>query len=444
MRNKKSTLYTLVIAWITTCLLSGLLSPAYAALGSTVKQNQALIPEALINLSADYAILVDKKMQKLYAFQRNHAGVEKVFEAPCSTGKNSGPKMVSGDGKTPEGILFATRIYSDRELSSTYGCMAFQLNYPNLMDRKEGKNGNNIWIHGTNKKLRAFQSNGCITLTNKNILDLSSFIKLDETPIIIKHHINWVPENTLDPIKTELKSLLNVWWEALKKSDLQEMKRLYDSEESMDFQNLETLTEKLKSWKLSDLDVSCYPENISILHHDRYTIITFDQRIAYKNQSWKHGHCKLFLKKHQDRWSITGDRLQSADTDEQFTARLDEIDRALITRATIEGVITQWVKSWQSSDIQTYRSWYAPDFKGSGMSLKKWMQHKTSLIGMNKNIRITIENLEVIPRSTTVMATFTQRYESTGHSDIGTKTLRLKMINNQWKIYRESWRALQE
>jgi len=431
----------LVIAWITTSALSCLLFSACAALGSTVEQHQSLIPEALINLSADYAILVDKKAQRLYAFQRNHTGVEKVFEAPCSTGKNSGPKMISGDGKTPEGILFATRIYSVKELSSTYGSMAFHLNYPNLMDRKEGRNGNNIWIHGTNKKLRAFQSNGCVTLTNKDILDLSSFIKLDETPIIIKHHIKWVPEDTLTALKSEVESVLHAWWDAFKKDELQEMKRLYDSEKSMDHNNIKALAEKLTSWKTSGIEVTCNPANISILNHDRYTVVTFDQLITYRNQSWQCGHRKLFLKKHDDRWNIAGDKLHSADVDETFTARLEAIDTAIVTWETIEAFIKQWINSWQSGDMQSYRSYYAPDFKGYGMNLTEWIQYKTGLIGVNKDLCITMENLNVVPRSTTVTATFTQRYESTGHSDIGVKKLRLKMINNNWKIDRESWKA---
>ncbi len=434
----------LITTFSTVLFLSGLLSPSCATSVSTMKQNQSLIPEALINLSSNYAILVDKKMQKLYAFQRNHEGVEKVFEAPCSTGKNSGPKMVSGDGKTPEGILYATRVYSDRELSSTYGCMAFHLNYPNLVDRKEGKNGNTIWIHGTNKKLRAFQSNGCITLTNKNILNLSSYIKLDETPIIIKQHVNWVPQNTLLPIKTELESMLNIWWEALKNNDLQGIKSLYDSEESMDRHNLEALTEKIKLLTTSAIKVTCHPENISILNYDRYSVITFDQMITYKDQSWKCGHRKLFLMKHGNRWNITGDRLQAADTDEKFTARLDEIGTVITTRKSIENFIAQWVKSWQSGDMQSYRSHYTPDFKGYGMNLEQWIQHKARLIEVNKSIHITVENLSVIPRSSSVIATFTQRYESTGHSDLGTKQMRLKMINNRWKINRESWKEIQE
>jgi murein L,D-transpeptidase YafK len=442
MRNKKATGFTIAVAWIAVCLLAGSFSPASAVAPWTEQQKQSLIPEALINLSSNYAVVVDKQMQRLYAFRQNHEGMEKVFEAPCSTGKNSGPKMISGDGKTPEGILFATRIYRDKDLSSTYGCLAFHLNYPNLMDRLEGKDGNNIWIHGTDKKLCAFQTNGCVALTNKNILDLSSFIKLEETPIIIKNSITWVPEATLRPIKTELESVMNLWWEALRSGDLQKINLFYDSEESRDRFSLEALSDKMASWKRMDIPVSSFAENISILHHDRYTVITFDQVIAYKDQSWKCGSRKLFLKKNNDRWSITGERVPLASTGAQFAARLNEIGNAIATRTDIEGMIAQWVKSWQSGDIETYRSHYSPDFRGYGMNLSQWLHYKAGLIAVNKNIRITIENLKVIPGTATAMVIFTQRYESTGHSDFGTKKLRLKRINNRWKIVRESWKAL--
>jgi hypothetical protein len=58
------------------------------------------IPDAIVSVSSGYVIAVDKKMQKLYVFKKNE-GFSKVFETSCSTGKNQGSKLVSGDAKTP-------------------------------------------------------------------------------------------------------------------------------------------------------------------------------------------------------------------------------------------------------------------------------------------------------------------------------------------------------
>lgn len=441
MRNK-ITARTIAATWITVCILTGSLPAAAATAPRTEQRTRSLIPDALIKLSSHYAVVVDKQMQRVYAFRRNREGVEKVFEAPCSTGKTSGPKMVSGDSKTPEGILFATKIYRDKDLSSTYGCLAFHLNYPNIMDRREGKNGNNIWIHGTDRKLRAFQTNGCVALTNKNITDLSSFITLEETPIIISSSITWVPEATLHPTKIELESMMNEWWGALRNGDLQKMKRFYIAEESMDRVSLEAFSNKLASWKQMDMPVSCHSENTSILYHDLYTVITFDHVISHKDESWTCGRRKLYLEKHNDRWSITAERITPASTGTQFAARLNEIEDIIEARTDIEGMIARWKKSWQSGDIDTYGSHYASDFRGYGMNLDEWLRYKADLTRVNKNITITIKNLKVIPENTTATAIFTQRYESTGHSDFGTKTMMFKKIDNRWKIVKESWKAL--
>ena len=67
-----------------------------------------------------------------------------------------------------------------------YGPLAFVLNYPNEEDRKKGRTGNGIWIHGTNPDSVPLQTRGCLELENINIIELGKYLKTGiGTPIVI-------------------------------------------------------------------------------------------------------------------------------------------------------------------------------------------------------------------------------------------------------------------
>ena len=61
-----------------------------------VSSGSRKIPDSIVSLSSGYIIVVDKKYQKIYVFHKQET-FSKVFEASCSTGKNSGSKRVAGD-----------------------------------------------------------------------------------------------------------------------------------------------------------------------------------------------------------------------------------------------------------------------------------------------------------------------------------------------------------
>ena len=121
------------------------------------------IPDSIVSLSSGYIIVVDKQFQKIYVFHKN-GNFSKVFEASCSTGKNPGSKQVAGDAKTPNGIFFVTKNLPNPGPPEIYGSMAFPLDYPTISDKRAGRDGNNIWIHGTTKTLLPTQSKGCVVL----------------------------------------------------------------------------------------------------------------------------------------------------------------------------------------------------------------------------------------------------------------------------------------
>jgi hypothetical protein len=103
----------------------------------------------------------------------------------------------------------------------------------------------------------------------------------------------------------------------------------------------------------------------------------------------------------------------------------------------IRNLVLKWVASWESGDMGTYQSCYASDFQSKGMNLDDWIFYKTNVFQKSKNINISIDDLQISVKGNIVTAVFTQTYSSSLFKDKGKKTLELKKIDNQWKIYKE-------
>jgi outer membrane beta-barrel protein len=110
------------------------------------------------------------------------------------------------------------------------------------------------------------------------------------------------------------------------------------------------------------------------------------------------------------------------------------------TEETIRAFVEKWRASWETGDMDTYRSCYTPDFKTKGMNLDGWIDYKVSVRQKSKDISIRLENLKISAdkKSATARAVFTQYYSSSIFKDVVKKTLSLKEINDEWKIYRET------
>lgn len=130
-----------------------------------------------------YLILIEKNLQRLRVLE--HDGELKVVDEYFSaTGENFGIKEISGDAKTPEGIYFITKVFIDKKVT-IFGDKAFHLDYPNFFDLEAGRNGDGIYIHGTNKELKPNSTNGCITLVNDDLDHLEKYLNQAVTPVVI-------------------------------------------------------------------------------------------------------------------------------------------------------------------------------------------------------------------------------------------------------------------
>jgi murein L,D-transpeptidase YafK len=404
---------------------------------SSSGQNLEKIPDSIVSISSGYVIAVDKKNQKLYVFKKT-GGFSKVFEANCSTGKNQGGKQVSGDAKTPHGIFFTTRILQNPGPPETYGTLAFPINYPTVTDKKAGRNGTNIWIHGTVKPLMPFQSNGCVVLSDKDIHALAKFIQLNKTPIIISETIQWIPQNQIIPVRHELEKILASWTKGYIEGNIKAIDALYLEGNQIRGKKREALLGRLSTIRNANQHFALEPRDISILQQNPNAVIMFDQITDInKDNSFEGSFNRLSLENINNKWFIIDDVESPAATRKADRQIVSGQDTGSAPKGAVSNLVTQWAKSWKSGHMDVYRTFYASGFRSQGMNLNGWINHKIEVSKRSKNIDIRIDNLQISGDNNQSTATFTQYYSSNLLKSQGNKKLELRKINGEWKIYRE-------
>jgi murein L,D-transpeptidase YafK len=434
-----------------------LLYPIEASL--SILPGNEKIPDSIVSLSSGYIIVVDKQFQKIYVFHKN-GSFAKVFEAPCSTGKNPGSKQVAGDAKTPNGIFFVTKslsnpgppeIYGSMAFPldyptisdkpgppEVYGSMAFPLDYPTIADKRAGRDGNNIWIHGTTKTLLPTQSKGCVVLHDGDLKRLANFIYFNKTPVVISESLKWVPQSYASPTKNELLRILTSWNKAFIEKDIRTIDSLYLQGSEIKGKRREDLNNKVKYLNNFNKHFALQPRDISILQEHNNAVIIFDQIFAINNNSFQGFYNKLILEKINNKWYVVDDTTAPAVANKQL-AQVNNKQKEIksVPKEDIRNLVKKWATSWQAGNMKTYRRCYASNFHSKEMDLDAWVSHKADVRQKSKNINIRIDNLQISANGNIATAEFTQNYSSSILSSKSRKKLELRKISGEWKIYRE-------
>ncbi len=255
------------------------------------RPSQDRVPRYLMQLREDqrYAIVVDNKRSRLYLYQNEKGRPRFVADYYISTGKREGEKTREGDEKTPVGVYHVTASLPRNKLSDFYGSGAFPISYPNEWDRRHGRNGHGIWLHGTpsdtySRAPRA--SNGCVVLANADLDALSKKLQIGLTPVIISEQVEWLSLDDWNAERNALNAEIERWrsdWESL---DTERYLTHYSSKFSADGQNLSDWGRRKrqvnsgKSWiklKLSNFSVFRNPGK------EELVMVTFDQDYRSNN-----------------------------------------------------------------------------------------------------------------------------------------------------------------
>lgn len=267
-----------------------------------------------------HVLIVEKSTHKLYLYENdaNYPKLVKTYQ--IATGKIMGDKAVQGDEKTPEGIYQFQKFRPGKELVDMYGktgliygAGAFTTNYPNVIDAREGKTGGGIWLHSTDDDSRVgkgLDSRGCVVAMDADLKDVSKYIDLKNTPVIIVQDLHFLKRSTWERNREALVKEFKTWAQAWKSKDFDtyvnqySKERFYNPSKGNWFQ--------FRNYKKAIFARTEKPEidfrNVSILAHEDYVVVTMEQ--DYNSQLVQDiGKKTLYLRKNPDYdWKIVAEQ----------------------------------------------------------------------------------------------------------------------------------------
>jgi murein L,D-transpeptidase YafK len=293
-----------------------------SAFVGAVMADSSYLPANILMLDEKFShhvILVEKSTHKLHIY-RNEGTYPKLLKTfSTATGKFKGNKSVEGDHKTPEGIYTIYDFLSKEELfrrhgdyAKIYGSGAFPMDYPNFMDMREGKTGNGIWLHSTdddNRISKGLDSRGCVVVQNADLREISQYIDLKNTPIIVVQDIFYLAKPTWDNNRKELFDAVSRWATAWKNKDFKTYIESYDAQRFWDKSR-----GGYASYKTYKQAVFSRPDKpqinfdfLSIMTNENYAVVTLQQDYR-SNVINDIGRKTLYLKKDNNYdWKIVGE-----------------------------------------------------------------------------------------------------------------------------------------
>ena len=177
------------------------------------------VPEQVLELAGNvrHVVVVDASHSRVYVFAQQSGGLQLIRSFYASIGRAGFDKEVEGDLRTPLGVYHITSRLDDQQVEELYGIGALPLNYPNEHDRRMGRTGSGIWLHGVPRVsyVRSpYATEGCVALANDDMAYLMRELEPRRTPVIIADEVNWVRPDTLSAHKAEFRQLLSRWTEA--------------------------------------------------------------------------------------------------------------------------------------------------------------------------------------------------------------------------------------
>jgi len=269
------------------------------------------VPRYLLQMQPEqkHAVVVDTQKSRLYLYQNDKGTPRFVADYYISQGKLGAEKAREGDKKTPIGVYHVTSSLPRQKLTDFYGSGAFPINYPNDWDKRQGRNGHGIWLHGTpsdtfSRPPKA--SDGCVVLANQDLDTLSKSLQIGLTPVIISNSIEWL---SLDDWQSERSSLLQMieeWRSDWESRNVDSYAKHYSHKFKSDGQNYREWVEHKRKVNAGKSWIKVGTGNISMFRNpgrEEYVVVTFDQDYRSSNLSGQMKKRQYWIKE-SGRWKI--------------------------------------------------------------------------------------------------------------------------------------------
>lgn len=181
-----------------------------------------LLPAELVELNDDqrFVILVDTTRSRLFLYENAFPQPRLVTDFYVSQGKMGAVKVREGDKRTPIGVYTITELLPKEKLTDFYGPIALPIDYPNAWDKRLGKTGYGIWLHGMPKHYVSRPpkaSDGCVVLANQDLLALKQFVDIGATQVVISERLDFVPVDVWQSHRKAALRMVETWKADLEK-----------------------------------------------------------------------------------------------------------------------------------------------------------------------------------------------------------------------------------
>ena len=380
-------------------------------------------------------LAIDKASQTFFLMER-HSPLRKAVELPCATGQVAGDKYREGDLRTPEGVYFIQRKLTSGLDYQLYGDIAYTLNFPNPVDRVEGKTGYGIWIHGRGTKIVPMETRGCVALNNSDLHSLGGTLARG-MPVIIAEKIAWPADGfSRSGESNAIIAMVREWAKAWQnRSDTFfsfYSPQKYSRGGGESFESFKANKQRLFT-RLPWIQVVL--DDITALPGPNYWVTSFDQIYRAPGITSTVRKRLYWQKDPKGVWRIVGQEYDQppADLEQRYMAKVN---------ASVSEALALWQAAWERADVDGYAAMYLPNAHQQGRNgLKAIKEHKQTLWADNPPVRVDLSNRRITMHSKGIEVAFSQVYESSnGYTDTGTKTLILEPHGEQWLIAAEYWR----
>ena len=249
------------------------------------------VPRYLMQMQPDqeHAIVVDTQKSRLYLYKNDNGRPRFVADYYITQGKLGANKMREGDKKTPVGVYHVTSSLSPKKVGDFYGTGAFPINYPNEWDKRQGRNGHGIWLHGTpsdtfSRPPKA--SDGCVVLSNVDLDSLAKNLQIGLTPVIISNSVEWLSFDDWQNERSALNKKIDEWRTDWESKDIDRYLKHYSANFKTSDQTLEQYAKQKRQVNAGKEWIKVKLSNMSMFRNpgkEELVIVTFEQEYKSNN-----------------------------------------------------------------------------------------------------------------------------------------------------------------